>query len=77
MKTALRVVVLFLCALIGLLAVGRGVALVVAVRTPGHGDVLGFLIEGSVYLAGGICVLSVAIEQLNCWRTHRKDDSLL
>jgi hypothetical protein len=77
MKTALRVVVLFLCALIGLLAVGHGIALVVAVRTPGHEDVLGHLVEGSVYLAGGICVLSVAMEQLNCWRTHRKDDSLL
>lgn len=77
MRTALRVVVLFLCALIGLLAVGRGIALAVAVRTPGHHDVLGSLIEGSVYLAGGICVLSVAIEQLHCWRTHRKDDSLL
>jgi vacuolar-type H+-ATPase subunit I/STV1 len=77
MKTALRVVVLFLCALMGLLAVGRGIALVVAVRRPGHGEVLGALIEGSVYLAGGLCVLSVAIEQLHCWRTHRKDDSLL
>jgi hypothetical protein len=38
---------------------------------------LQYLLEISVSIAGGICVLSVAVEQLNCWRTHRKDGGLI
>lgn len=79
MKTALRLIVLILAAVIGLWAVGHGIALAAGFRAlaRGHADILGDLIELSVSIAGGICVLSVAVEQLYCWRTHRKDDSLL
>jgi len=79
MKTALRVVILSLAAVIGLWAVGHGIALAVGVRALAreHAHILGDLIELSVSIAGGICVLSVAVEQLYCWRTHRKEDSLL
>lgn len=77
MKTALRLTALLLCSLVGLFVLGRGIVLVVATRVPGHEDILRDLVEGSISIAGGICVLSVAIEQLECWRTHHKDDSLL
>ena len=79
MKTALRVLALVLSAIVGLWVLGHGIALVVSIRhLVGSGqDILDELIESSVSIAGGICVLSVAVEQLNCWRTHRKEDSLL
>jgi len=79
MKTALRVVALGLTAVIGLWAVGHGIALAVAIQTLAreHADIVRELVEVSVSVAGGICVLSVAVEQLYCWRTHRKQDSLL
>jgi hypothetical protein len=77
MKTALRFAILFICALVGLWTLGHGIALVVVIRAPGHPDVLRLLFEGSARIAAGICVLSVAVEQFDCWRTHRKDDSLL
>jgi uncharacterized membrane protein YbhN (UPF0104 family) len=79
MKTALRVVALGLTAVIGLWAVGHGIALAVAIQTLAreHADIVRELAEVSVSIAGGICVLSVAVEQLYCWRTHRKQDSLL
>lgn len=79
MKTGLRAVALVLTALIGLWAIGHGIALAVALRTlpGGHEDILRHLIEGSISLAGGVCVLSVAAQQLYCWRTHRKDGGLL
>jgi len=79
MKTALRLIVLILAAVIGLWAVGHGIALAASIRALAreHADILGDLIELSVSIAGGICVLSVAVEQLYCWRTHRKEDSLL
>jgi hypothetical protein len=79
MKTVLRVVALFLSAVVGLWAVGHGIALAVAIHSLAgeHADIVGELIEVSVSIAGGICVLSVAVEQLNCWRTHRKEDSLI
>jgi hypothetical protein len=77
MNTALRAVLLLLCALVGLIVLGRGIADVVVIRMPGHEDILRHLIEGSILIAAGISVLSVAIEQLNCWRTHHRDDSLL
>jgi hypothetical protein len=31
-----------------------------------HEEMLQYLVEVSVSIAGGICVLSVAVEQLNC-----------
>lgn len=77
LKTALRVVTLVLCAIIGLWAVGHGVALAVMLQAPSHEDMLQYLLEVSVSIAGGICVLSVAVEQLDCWRTHRKDGGLI
>jgi hypothetical protein len=77
MKTVFRVLALILCSLAGLFLLGRGIVLVVALGMPGHADVVRHLVEGGVFIAAGICVVSVAIEQLYCWRTHRKDDSLL
>ena len=79
MKTALRVAALALTALIGLWALVHGIIVAVAVRAiPGeHSDVLRQLIEGSIFIAGGVCVLSVAVQQLYCWRTHRQDGGLL
>ncbi len=77
MKTVLRAVLLLLAALVGLVILGRGIVEVVAMRMPGHEDISAHLVEGSILIAAGIAVLSVAIEQLNCWRTHRKDESLL
>jgi hypothetical protein len=38
---------------------------------------LQYLLEVSVSIAGGVCVLSVAVEQLICWRTHHKDGGLI
>lgn len=79
MKTALRVLALVLSAVVGLWVLGHGIVLVVSIRhLAGTGqDIIAELVESSVAIAGGICVLSVAVEQLNCWRTHRKEDSLL
>jgi uncharacterized membrane protein YbhN (UPF0104 family) len=79
MKTALRVVALALTTVIGLWAVGHGIILAVAIQALAreHADIVGELIEIGVSIAGGICVLSVTVEQLYCWRTHRKQDSLL
>ena len=79
MKTGLRVVALVLSAVVGLWAVGHGIALAVAVRSVAgeHARIMSDLLEVGISLAGGICVLSVAVEQLNCWRTHRKEDSLI
>ena len=76
-KTALRIVTLVLCAMIGLWAIGHGFALAVMARAPSHEDMLQYLFEVSVSIAGGVCVLSVAVEQLNCWRTHHKDGGLI
>ena len=79
MKTALRVAALALTALIGLWALVHGIMVAVAVRTvpAERTDLLRQLIEGSIFIAGGVCVLSVAVQQLYCWRTHRKDGGLL
>ena len=79
MKTALRIVALILSAIVGLWVLGHGVALVVTIHhlAGENQEILDELIESSVSIAGGICVLSVAVEQLNCWRTHRKEDSLI
>jgi len=79
MKTALRVAALVLTAIIGLWALGHGIALAVAVRMnpEEHSNILRYLLEGSVFIAGGVSVLSLAIQQLYCWRTHRRGSGLL
>ena len=77
LKTALRVVTLVLCVIVGLWAVGHGIALVTMFRASSHEDMLQYLLEVSVSIAGGVCVLSVAVEQLDCWRTHHKDGGLI
>ena len=76
-KTALRVVTLTLCAVIGLWAVVHGIALAAMATALSHEEMLQYLLEVSVSIAGGVCVLSVAVEQLNCWRTHHKDGGLI
>ncbi len=76
-KTALRVATLVLCAIIGLWAVGHGFALAATATALSHEGMLQYLLEVSVSIAGGVCVLSVAVQQLNCWRTHRKDGGLI
>jgi hypothetical protein len=76
-KTALRVATLVLCAVIGLWAVGHGFALAATATALSHEGMLQYLLEVSVSIAGGVCVLSVAVQQLNCWRTHRKDEGLI
>ena len=76
-RTAVRVITLLLCAIVGLWAVGHGIALAAMARAQSHEDMLQYLLEVSVSIAGGICVLSVAIEQLQCWRTRRKDGGLI
>jgi uncharacterized membrane protein len=77
LKTALRVVTLILCAIVGFWAVAHGIALALLLQAPSREDMLQYLLEVSVSIAGGICVLSVAVEQLNCWRTHHKDGGLI
>ena len=79
MKTALRVAALILTALVGLWALGHGIALTVTVRVnPEEGsNMLRYFVEGSVFIAGGVSVLSLAVQQLYCWRTHRKGSGLL
>jgi uncharacterized membrane protein YbhN (UPF0104 family) len=79
MKTVLRVAALVLTAIIGLWALGHGIAIVVGVRVnpEEHTNILRYLVEGSVFIAGGVSVLSLAIQQLYCWRTHRKSGGLL
>lgn len=76
-KTALRIVTLVLCSIIGLWAVVHGVALALTVRAASQEFMLQYLLEVSVSIAGGVCVLSVAVEQLICWRTHHKDGGLI
>jgi len=76
-KTVLRVVILGLCAVIGLWAVGHGIALAASFRLAPHEDMLQYLLEVSVSITGGLSVLSVAVEQLYCCRTHRKDGGLI
>jgi len=78
-KTALRIIALALAAFVGLWVLIHGIVLAAQI----HGlvrenqDFMTELVECSVSIAGGICVLSVAVEQLYCWRTHRKEDSLI
>jgi hypothetical protein len=79
MKTALRVIALVLAAFVGLWVLAHGIVLAAQIRGLLHQneDIIAELVESSVSIAGGICVLSVAVEQLYCWRTHRKEDSLI
>jgi hypothetical protein len=79
MKTALRIVGLALAALMGLWLLGHGIAIGVGAhqRIAEGQDILASLVESSVFIAGGICVLSVSVQQLCCWCTHRKDGGLL
>jgi hypothetical protein len=77
MKTLLRVVVLVLCALTGLVVAGHGIAEAVLIHTPGREDVMRHLIEGSISIAGGVCVVAVAVDQLECIRTHRRSGNIL
>jgi hypothetical protein len=77
LKTSLRVIALILCAVIGLWAVAHGIALVAIIKAAGHEDMLQNWLEVSISISGGICVLSVAVEQLICWRTHHKDGGLI
>ena len=77
MKTALRVAILVLCVLTGLVVAGHGIAEAVLIHTPGRDDVMRHLIEGSISIAGGACVMAVAYDQLECLRTHRKSGNIL
>ena len=77
MKTALRVAILVLCILTGLVVTGHGIAQAVLAHTPGRADVMRQLIEGSISIAGGVCVMAVAYDQPECLRTHRKSGNLL
>ncbi len=77
MKTVWRVAILVLCVLTGLVVTGHGVAQAVLIHTPGGADVMRHLIEGSISIAGGVCVMAVAYDQLECLRTHRKSGNIL
>ena len=76
-KSALRIVTLALCAVMGLWALAHEIFLASILRAASHDDMPQYLVEVSVSIAGGVCVLSVAIEQLICWRTHHKDGGLI
>ena len=79
MKTALRVLGLILTALMGIWLLFHGIVIGVTLhhRIAENQDVLGGLVEGSVFVAGGICVLSIAVQQFFCWRTHHQDGGLI
>ena len=79
MKAVLRAAALLLATIIGLWSLGHGIAIAVGMRMmPGeHTDIFRHIVEGSIAIAGGICVLSLAAQQFYCWRTHRKDGGLL
>jgi hypothetical protein len=77
MKTVVRVVILVLCALTGLVVTGHGIVEAALIRTPGHQDIMRHLVEGSISIAAGACVVAVAIDQLECLRTHRKGGDIL
>lgn len=79
MKSALRGTVLVLAALLGFLAVIHGVVEIAALRyhPSENPDFNRHLIVGGIALAGGVCVLSLAAQQLWCWHTHKKSGGLL
>lgn len=62
----------------GLWSIGNGINIVASLTGEGiHEDVVRHLIEGSIAIAGGLCVLSVAVELLYYWRTHHKDGGVM
>jgi hypothetical protein len=79
MKTALHAIVLALTALMGLWALGHGIALGIAVheRLTTNQEILSGFVEASVFIAGGICVLGVAVKQLYAWLSHQRDGGLV
>ena len=77
MKRVLHVAILVLCALTGLGVTIHGIAEAVLVHTPGQANIMRHLIEGSISIAGGACVVAVAIDQLECLRTRRKGGDIL
>jgi hypothetical protein len=77
MKTVLRVAILVLCALTGLVVAGHGIAEAVLIHTPGQPDIMRHLIGASISIAGGACVVAVALDQLECLRAHRKGGDIL
>jgi len=76
-RTVLRVIALILCAITGLWALAHGIALIALFPRFPYNDRLQYLLEVCVSITGGISVLSVAVEQLYCWRTHRKEGGLM
>jgi len=77
MKTVLRMTILVLCALTGLVVTGHGIAEAALIHARGHEDLMRHLVQGSISIAGGACVVAVAISQLACLRTHRKGGNIL
>ena len=77
MKTVWRAAILVLCVLTGLVVTGHGVAQAVLIHTPGGTDIMRHLVEGSISIAGGACVMAVAYDQLECLRTHRRSGKIL
>jgi len=77
MKSFMRMAILGLCGLTGLAVTGHGIVQAVLIHTPGGLDVMRHLIEGSISIAGGVCVVAVAIDQLECLRTHHQSRNLL
>jgi len=79
MKTALHAIVLALTALMGLWALGHGIALGIAVheRLNANQEIFAGFVEASVFIAGGICVLGVAVKQLYAWLSHQRDGGLV
>ena len=77
--TFLRVTCLIVSALMGVWVLGHGIASVAALQgLPGDPeDLRRQLIEAAVFITGGVCILSVAGQQLYCWLTHHKDGGLM
>jgi uncharacterized membrane protein HdeD (DUF308 family) len=79
MKNVLRGTALVLAALLGFLAVIHGVVEIAWLRyhPAENPDFTRHLIIGGIALAGGVCVLSLAVQLLWCWHTHKKGGGLL
>ena len=79
MKTLLQILLLVVCLVVGIWMAGRGIAVIVAPSALAgpQEDFLRHLVEGGFCLVGGICVLSVAVQQFICWRAHRKQGGLI